>query len=88
MPDCRKCRDVSAWIVVAVLAMPRDAHAYLDPGTGSMLIQGLIAAVLSAAFAVKLFWAKLKPHLFGFLSGRKQGEHEHDQAAGKNESDE
>src|ERR687891_741016 len=30
-------------MVAALLIATRDAHAYLDPGTGSMLLQGLIA---------------------------------------------
>jgi hypothetical protein len=33
-----------------------DAYAYLDPGTGSMLLQVLIAGIL----AIGVFWRKLK----------------------------
>ena len=35
------------------------ANAYLDPGTGSMLIQGLIAGVASLALVLKLYWHRL-----------------------------
>ena len=38
----------------------RDAHAYLDPGSGSFLIQILIAGLAGAAVAVRLFWANIK----------------------------
>ena len=34
--------------------------AYLDPGTGAMVIQALIAGVVGAGFAVKLFWTNIK----------------------------
>ena len=34
--------------------------AYLDPGTGAMIIQALIAGVVGVGFAVKLFWANIK----------------------------
>ena len=30
--------------------------AYIDPGTGSIVLQALVASVVGAAIAVKLFW--------------------------------
>ena len=43
-----------------VMATARDAHAYLDPGTGSFVLQALIAGLLGAGFAVKTFWRSIK----------------------------
>lgn len=37
-----------------------DAHAYLDPGTGSYLFQLVAAGILASLFTVKLYWQKLK----------------------------
>ncbi len=37
-----------------------NTHPYLDPGTGSFLIQILIAAVLAAGVFVKVYWRKIK----------------------------
>lgn len=34
--------------------------AYLDPGSGSFLIQLLLAGGLGAAFIVKTYWRKIK----------------------------
>jgi hypothetical protein len=42
----------------------RSAHAYLDPGSGSYLLQLLIAGALGAAFALRMFWGRIK----GFFS--------------------
>ncbi len=42
----------------ACLAAP--AAAYLDPGTGSYVFQILVAALLGASVAVKIYWRKLK----------------------------
>jgi hypothetical protein len=42
----------------------RGANAYLDPGSGSYLLQLLIAGVLGAAFALRMFWGRIK----GFFS--------------------
>lgn len=36
------------------------ALAYLDPGTGSILLQGLIAAVAAAVTYAGLYWRKIK----------------------------
>jgi hypothetical protein len=38
--------------------------AYIDPGTGSYVLQLALAGVLGASYAVKHFWARLKG-LFG-----------------------
>jgi hypothetical protein len=36
-----------------------SAHAYLDPGTGSIILQGIIGALAAIAVALKLYWHKL-----------------------------
>jgi hypothetical protein len=47
-----------------LLARPR---LYLDPGSGSFLIQLLIAVALGVSVAVKMYWAKIK----SFFGGKK-----------------
>lgn len=42
------------------LVFTRPAHAYLDPGTGSMVFQAIIAVFLGVAATGKLWWSKLK----------------------------
>jgi hypothetical protein len=37
-----------------------DACAYLDPGTGSYILQMIVAGLLGAAFAVKIFWMRIR----------------------------
>jgi len=37
-----------------------SAHAYLDPGTGSMILQVLLGGVAGVALAGKLYWHKLR----------------------------
>ncbi len=34
--------------------------AYLDPGSGSLLLQVLLALFLGAGFTIKLYWKKIK----------------------------
>ncbi|MEJ5203400.1 MAG: hypothetical protein WHV66_14325 [Anaerolineales bacterium] len=33
---------------------------YLDPGSGSFILQILLAALLGGAYAVKVYWKKIK----------------------------
>lgn len=40
--------------------MSHLVFAYLDPGTGSYLLQLGLASVLGASYAVKHFWSRLK----------------------------
>ena len=57
-----KCPRFSIFIVLLTLicsVIPNDAYAYLDPGTGSYLIQILLASLLGAVFAIKVFWKKI-----------------------------
>ncbi len=37
-----------------------SAHAYIDPGTGSYVLQVILASVLAAAFVIKSTWRNIK----------------------------
>ena len=45
--------------VLASLLLVREAHAYLDPGTGSYVLQILIASLFGALFMLKMFWGRI-----------------------------
>lgn len=53
-------------LLVAVLTLgifslsEHDVHAYIDPGTGAFILQFVLAGVFGAAFAVKMYWRKIK----------------------------
>ena len=46
--------------LLVLVAVPSPAHAYLDPGTGSLLLQGALAAIATVGFAAKLHWYRIK----------------------------
>jgi len=56
--------------LVWFLAMAGPAYGYIDPGTGSFVIQILIGSALGCLLAVKIFWRKIVG-FFGRLFGRK-----------------
>lgn len=37
-----------------------SAYAYLDPGSGSIIIQAIIGVIASLIFFIKMFWFKIK----------------------------
>lgn len=45
--------------VITSISIISPAHAYLDPGTGSLLLQGLIAGIALAISTAKLWWYKI-----------------------------
>jgi len=67
-----KSNSVKVLIGVTILLAcnPQDAHAYLDPGSGSLLFQVLIGVLLAAFFTIKLWWGKFKSFVTGL--GRKK----------------
>jgi hypothetical protein len=46
--------------------------AYLDPGSGSYLIQLLIAALLGGAFVIKAFWRQITTFVARIFKGKKE----------------
>lgn len=47
-------------ITIVLLSSPlSNSHAYLDPGSGSYLLQLIIAGLLGAGFMVKMYWGKI-----------------------------
>jgi len=62
-------RRILLLALAACLSITSPAHAYLDPGTGSMLISAIIGVAAAVGLALKLFWYRL----VGLLRGRKGG---------------
>jgi len=59
--------------VVALLglAYSSEVFAYLDPGTGSIILQGLIAGFMGAVAAGGVFWHRIKAFLSSLFSSNK-----------------
>lgn len=61
-PRTRSPRSIL--LLATASCMAPAAQAYIDPGVGSMLVQGLIAAFAAAAAGIGIFWDKVR-NLFG-----------------------
>ena len=59
-------RHLANTVVVAgtsammILAYTPQAYAYLDPGTGSMILQGIIGAIAGGLVVGRMYWEKIK----------------------------
>jgi len=56
-------------IAIAILGCAlgsAPAHAYLDPGTGSIILQSILAGIAVAIGVLRLYWYRLK----AFFSGQ------------------
>lgn len=60
----RKCinyiTNTSVVPALFILAGPETIDAYLDPGTGSLIIQVVIGVAVGGLFTVKIFWGRIK----------------------------
>ena len=55
-----------------LMIVPRPAYAYIDPGSGSIIWQLLLASLLSALVLFKVYWYKIR----SLFTGRGQAERE------------
>ncbi len=54
------------------LVFPRRVYAYLDPGTGSYILQLVIAFLLGGSLVIRIYWKKIKTYLANFLSKKQK----------------
>ena len=59
MPSPRLTRQLILLLGLIALICPARAHAYIDPGTGSYVLQIALAGLLATSYAVKVYWRKI-----------------------------
>ena len=63
---------LSVLAFLLVLADSQNAYAYIDPSTGSYVLQFLIAGLFGALFALKIYWQNVKSFVVNIFSGREK----------------
>lgn len=51
---------IKTGIILYITTMAAPAYAYLDPGTGSIIIQAIIGTIVGGLAALRLYWEKVK----------------------------
>jgi hypothetical protein len=64
-------RILAAGLVLGCGFAVVTAAGYIDPGTGSYMLQVAIAFLVGIAFSVKVFWKKIRAFLSKIRSGKK-----------------
>jgi len=63
------------FLVVAYIGDAGKAYAYIDPGTGSILLQGVVGTLATGLVVIRIYGAKAKRRVLAFL-GRAPAESE------------
>jgi len=46
--------------LIFIIFINNKAFAYLDPGTGSIILQGILGAIAAGATYCSIYWQKIK----------------------------
>jgi hypothetical protein len=57
---CMRSSPRAAALAALFVAFPLPAFAYIDPGSGSMILQSLLAAIAMVAGAAAVFFQQIK----------------------------
>ena len=72
----RFVRLLSIFLLVTLfcLIFPYRVYAYLDPGSGSYILQLVLAGLLGGFFVIKSYWKKLKYFLLNLFFRQRKGQ--------------
>ena len=48
------------FVIIFSLLFSTNSYAYIDPGSGSIILQAIIAAFAGAGTAITIYWKKVK----------------------------
>ena len=68
----KKKLDFYLFFLFAYFFSTNIAHAYLDPGTGTIILQSIIAIIASVGAAIALYWQKCKQFMARLFSKNKK----------------
>lgn len=56
-------------LLLLVTILDFDAHAYIDPGSGSVLLQLILGGIAGIGVVVKLYWGRIKDRYRSIFGG-------------------
>jgi hypothetical protein len=63
-------------VIQTVAGFLKGNNAYLDPGSGSFILQLLLATLLGSLFIIKTYWRKIKDFFGRLFSKNKDSQEE------------
>jgi len=58
-------------LISFLVLIPKLAYAYIDPASGSMVIQALLAVLAAVSVSVGLFWQRIRSFIARLLNRDK-----------------
>lgn len=66
----RRTGSAAALLLIAVLTAEAPLHAYLDPGSTSLMIQGIVGGIAAGLVILKTYWHRITGMFRGSRGGR------------------
>jgi len=63
--------------LLSVMLLPlalQNVRDYIDPGTGSLVLQVLIGSLIGGLFLIKVFWSRIKVFFSSLFSKSTEGD--------------
>ena len=59
-------------LIIIIFFYTNNAYAYLDPGTGSIILQAILGFIAAAIATVSLYWNKFKMFILKIFKKEKK----------------
>lgn len=64
----------ASFTMICLPIIPNQVHNYLDPGTGSLIIQFLVGTLIGGLVVVKIYWQRINLYIKKVFSRTKSDE--------------
>ena len=71
MSQQRSLRLIAIGLLLGCTVLAQTVAGYIDPGTGSYVLQITIAFLIGLAFSIKVFWTRITAFLHKIVSRKK-----------------
>jgi hypothetical protein len=58
--------------IFTLIVFPTKAFAYLDPGTGSIILQAILGFIAATIASVSIYWTKFKSLISKLFNKKKE----------------
>ena len=63
---------LSLLYILTLIIFPTKAFAYLDPGTGSIILQAILGFIAATIASISIYWAKFKSLISKLFDKKKE----------------